>query len=359
MCGGKRQRHAAFGWDSRQGHRKRVAKAVSPLVPRSAATLQGTFLSRLDSMTSRIQNSGWLHAPQFAAFAAGDTDAHRIFSGQDGWVERLGADALISYKNATARDAMLADFATFAAAVDWQPQRVFGKFLPRQNEDRDAPTLLSGDPALPLTTVVRESGIPYGLDFAAGYSAGLFLDQRANRALLRDAAPKRMLNTFAYTCSFSVVAALEGAETVSVDLSKKSLDRGRANFALNAIATDTHHRFLADDVIEVLPRLARRGEKFDAIVLDPPTFSRGNKGRRWRVEDHFADLLIAALEVAAPTARILLSTNCTKLAVSDLERIARFALKFARRPGQTHLSPQLPDFPTGHGARTLWLTMRG
>ena len=254
---------------------------------------------------------------------------------------------------------MLADLAPFAASVDWQPQRVFGKFLPRQNEDRDAPTLISGDPALPLTTVVRESGIRYGLDFAAGYSAGLFLDQRANRALLRDAAPKRMLNTFAYTCSFSLVAALAGAETVSVDLSKKSLDRGRANFSLNAIATDTHHRFLADDVLDVLPRLARRGEKSDAIVLDPPTFSRGNKGRRWRVEEHFADLLIAALEVAAPAARILISTNCTKLAVSDLERIARFALKFARRAGETQLSPQLPDFPSGHGARTLWLTLRG
>ena len=242
--------------------------------------------------------------------------------------------------------------------MEWQPQRVFGKFLPRQNEDRDAPTLLTGDPALPLTTVVRESGIRYGLDFAAGYSAGLFLDQRANRALLRDVAPKRMLNTFAYTCSFSVVAALAGAETVSVDLSKKSLDRGRANFALNGIATDTNHRFLADDVLDVLPRFARRGEKFDAIALDPPTFSRGNKGRRWRVEEHFADLLIAALEVAASNARILLSTNCTKLAVSDLERIGRFALKFVRRPGDFQPGRQIPDFPSSHGARTLWLTLR-
>ena len=285
--------------------------------------------------------------------------------------------------------------------MQWQPRRVFGKLLPRHNEDRDAPALLTGDPALPLTTVVREGGIRYALDFAAGYSAGLFLDQRANRALLRAAAPRRLLNTFAYTCSFSVAAALAGAETLSVELSKKSLDRGRANFALNAIPTDSPqtaetplssrkpgesraqpkgksfatlceplhpsapspvkspHRFLADDVLDVLPRLARRGEKFDAIVLDPPTFSRGHKGRRWRVEEHFADLLIAALEVAAPAARILLSTNCATLALSDLERLARFALKFARRPCETHPGPQLPDFPPGHGARTLWLALRG
>ena len=310
-------------------------------------------------MTLRAHHGGWLSAPQFAAFPTAGTDAHRIFSGPDGWVERLGSDALVSYKSDAARDGMIAGLPPWAASAGWQPRRVFGKLLPRHNEDRDVPALISGDPAPPLTVVVRESGVRYALDFAAGYSAGLFLDQRANRALLRDAAPKRLLNTFAYTCSFSVAAALAGAETVSVDLSKKSLDRGRANFALNGIAADSRHRFLADDVLDVLPRLARRGEKFDAIVLDPPTFSRGGKGRRWRVEEHFEDLLIAALEVASPLARILLSTNCTTLDAGDLGRLARFALKFVRRPGELHPGPQLPDFPPGHGARTLWISLRG
>ena len=310
-------------------------------------------------MTSRVHKSAWLAAPQFAAFAAADTDAHRIFSGPDGWVERLGSDALVSCKSDAAREEMMAGLSQWSALVEWRPRRVFGKLLPRRNEDRDIPSLLSGDATLAPGAVVREAGVRYALDFAAGYSAGLFLDQRANRARLREAAPGRMLNTFAYTCSFSVAAALAGAETVSVDLSKKSLDRGRANFSLNGIAADTRHRFLANDVLDVLPRLARRGEKFDAIVLDPPTFSRGHKGRRWRAEEDFEALLIAALEVAAPIARILLSTNCTKLEVSDLERLARFALKFARRPGELHPAPQLPDFPHGHGARTLWLTLRG
>jgi 23S rRNA (cytosine1962-C5)-methyltransferase len=179
-----------------------------------------------------------------------------------------------------------------------------------------------------------------------------------NRAFMRGVAPKRMLNTFAYTCSFSVVAALAGAETVSIDLSKKSLDRGRANFLLNDLDPNARHRFLADDVLDVLPRLARRGEKFDAIVLDPPTFSRGNKGRRWQVEQHLEELVLAAMEVAAPSSRILVSTNCAKLQQGDLERVARFALKFHRRAGDLHREPQPPDFPPGHGARTLWITLR-
>ena len=302
---------------------------------------------------------GWITSAQLAVFDAAGTDAHRIFSDGDGWVERLAEDVLISHKTDGARDAMRDALAEWCAAIGWLPRRIFGKLLPRQNEDRDPPLLLAGDASLPLTGEVRENGVRYGLDFAAGYSAGLFLDQRMNRAFVRNAAPKRMLNTFAYTCSFSVVAALAGAETVSVDLSRKSLDRGKANFALNDLDAKAGHNFMADDVLEVLPRLARRGEKFDAIVLDPPTFSRGNNGRRWQVEQHLEALVIAAMEVAAPRARMLVSTNCTKLQFADLERVARFALKFHRRPGDVHREAQPPDFPPGHGARTLWISLRG
>ena len=302
---------------------------------------------------------GWITPAQSGAFEAAGTDAYRMFSDADGWVERLAGDVLISHKSDFTLDAMRDALAGWTTANDWQPRRIFAKLLPKQNEDRDPPVLVGGDASLPLTGEVRENGVRYALDFAAGYSAGLFLDQRMNRAAMRHAAPKRMLNTFAYTCSFSVAAALAGAETVSIDLSKKSLDRGRANFALNALDANAGHKFLADDVLEVLPRLARRGEKFDAIVLDPPTFSRGNKGRRWQVEQDLEELVLSAMEVTAPSARILVSTNCTKLQQGDLERVARFALKFHRRAGDLQREPQPADFPPGHGARTMWISLRG
>ena len=310
-------------------------------------------------MISRIQGQRWLSSQQLTVFSAADTDAHRLFSGPAGWVERFGEDALISYKTEAARDEIASGLSRWSETSGWVPRRVFAKFLPRQNEDRDAPVLISGDASLPMSTLVREAGVQFGIDFGAGYSAGLFLDQRANRARLRQLTPRRLLNTFAYTGSFSVVAALAGADTVSIDLSKKSLDRARANFVLNTIDPGGGHRFLADDVLDVLPRLARRGERFDAIVLDPPTFSRGNKGRRWRAEDHFEDLLHAALEVASPAAHVLLSTNCTRIQVADLERLARFASKLVRRPAVYHRGVSLPDFPPGHGAHTLWMTLRG
>jgi len=216
---------------------------------------------------------------------------------------------------------------------------------------------LQGDATLPVETVVLESHIRFGLDFSAGYSVGLFLDQRANRAFLRNQPVRRVLNTFAYTCSFSVVAALAGAETVSADLSQKSLDRGRLNFTLNGLDPSAH-RFIADDVQELLPRMARRKEKFDTIILDPPTFSRGNKGRRFRAEDDLQSLLSAAMEVAAPGGRILLSTNCTKLRTGDLESLARFCLKNARLNGTLQQLPALVDFPDGTAASTLWIQLR-
>jgi 23S rRNA (cytosine1962-C5)-methyltransferase len=220
--------------------------------------------------------------------------------------------------------------------------------------------LLAGDAAAPLVTVVGENGMRFGLDFAAGYSAGLFIDQRANRALVRRDAGRRVLNTFAYTCSFSVAAALAGAETVSIDLSKKSLDRGRENFALNGLdATgENRHRFYADDVLDVLPRLARKGETFDTIILDPPTFSRGHKGRKFQAEHDLEALLLTALNLAAPRAKILLSTNCTRLTRRALETLARFALKGVRRTADLHNEPPLPDIPADSAAQTLWLVLR-
>ena len=302
----------------------------------------------------------WLSSAALAGFAAAGTNAHRLGTTAGGWVERFAGDVLISHQDDAAREAALAGLAAWSALHGFTAERVFGKYLPRQNEDRAAPVLLAGEAAAPLGTVVEENGMRFGLDFAAGYSAGLFIDQRANRALVRRDGGRRLLNTFAYTCSFSVAAALAGAETVSIDLSKKSLERGRANFALNGLeaAGENRHRFYADDVLEVLPRLARKGETFDTIILDPPTFSRGHKGRKFQAEHDLAALLTSALALAAPRAKILLSTNCTRLSRRALETLARFALKGVRRTADFHTEPPLPDFPADAGAQTLWLFLR-
>ena len=299
----------------------------------------------------------WISASTLAGLEASRTTAHRIASSAGTWIERFRDDLLISHKDESTRDQVLASLSAWEEKCGVRFRRVFGKFLPRDPEERRAPLLWRGDETLPLTGIVEEHGLRFGVEFAAGYSSGLFIDQRGNRAFLRARRPKRVLNTFAYTCAFSVAAAVSGAQTVSVDLSKNSLERGRANFVLNDL-DPTAHRFIADDVLETLPRLARRGESFDAIILDPPTFSRGNKGRRFQVEHDLEGLLVSALEVAAPRADVLLSTNCTRLDARALEQIARAALKLRRRSAEYHREPELPDIPQKFAARTLWLRLK-
>jgi 23S rRNA (cytosine1962-C5)-methyltransferase len=299
----------------------------------------------------------WIDFGTARDFATEKTDCYRLCTKADGWAERFGADILVSNKTEAARDAIVRELTEWSSAAPQIFTRVFVRFLPKQNAERHAPQLLKGDAAASLTGMVRERGVCYAVDFGAGYSAGLFLDQRENRQFVRRAAPGRLLNCFAYTCSFSVVAALGGGATLSIDLSKKSLERGRDNFMLNKLATD-QHRFLADDVLRVLPRLARKSEKFDCIILDPPTFSRSRSGKSWQVEHDFEKLLLAALEVAERNAKILLSTNCTRLDARALEVMARFCLKETRRAGSFQGSLPLPDFPRDAGARSLWLLLR-
>jgi 23S rRNA (cytosine1962-C5)-methyltransferase len=299
----------------------------------------------------------WIDFGLVRDFAAEKTEAYRLCTKPEGWAERYGPDALISYKTEAARDTILHQLEEWSRLADQRIERIFARYLPKQNAERQAPTLLRGDSTAPLRRTVLERGVCYAIDFAAGYSTGLFLDQRENRQFVRRTAPHRTLNCFAYTCSFSVVAGLAGGSTVSVDLSHKSLNRGRENFTLNGMSLN-QHRFIVDDVMTVLPRLARKGELFDAIILDPPTFSRSRNGKAFQVEHDFEKLLLAALQVAERDGKILLSTNCTRLEVRTLEVMGRFCLKASRRAGNFVASVPLPDFPPGAGARSLWLLLR-
>jgi 23S rRNA (cytosine1962-C5)-methyltransferase len=282
---------------------------------------------------------------ELAALSREETTAHRLWTGPDGWVERLGDDYLISGKSDA--DHTFASLPGWLDALGLEPKRVFMRRLVKQPKEKDSPEQIFGE-ELPLQTVVSERGLKFGIDFTAGYSTGLFCDQRTNRTHLESLRPRRVLNCFSYTCAFSVAAARAGADTLSLDLSRKSLDRGRENFALNDLAGD-QHRFIADDVFQVLPKLARRGEKFDAIILDPPTFSRGTKGNVFRAERDFRELLELARAVAARGAGILLSTNAHEMDVHALKGVAHRL--------RTKAVPPPPEYPPGSAASTLWVML--
>jgi 23S rRNA (cytosine1962-C5)-methyltransferase len=98
-------------------------------------------------------------------------------------------------------------------------------------------------------------------------------------------------------------------------------------------------------------RLARRGERFDAIILDPPTFGRGGGRRTFRIERDFAGLVRAAGEVSEDGGVILLSTNFRAWGTARLEGIGR-----ANLPAGTvfECGPLQRDFLAGEGASSVW-----
>ena len=290
----------------------------------------------------------WITDALLHNLEAEGTTACRVAMGRDFWIERFGASALISGRSDIG--SLPEDLLTRAEEAGWALNRIFLRRLVREPGQLDVPTQIFGDPQASPREVVSESGLLYEIDFSASYSVGLFTDQRANREFLRARKPARLLNTFAYTCAFSLAAAHVGAETVSVDVSKSSLQRGRHNFELNGIAI-TSHRFVPEDVPAYLRRLSKRGETFDAVILDPPTFGRAGSGKTFRVERDFCALLAATSEIVSLGGAILLSTNFSGWTTRDLISTASGIL-----PPETRFQivPPPPDFFGDTPSATVW-----
>lgn len=201
--------------------------------------------------------------------------------------------------------------------------------------------------APPAELVVRENGLKFLLRPLDPGGVGLFFDQRANRRRLGAlASGGKMLNLFAYTCAFSVAAARGGAtETVSVDVSRRSLEWGRENFRLNGL-DDAAHRFLAWDAREAVRRLAKRGERFRVAVLDPPSFGRSKSGGAFSVKQDFAALAGETLALLEPGGSLLASVNFGGWGPREFEAALRAGAKRAgRRMGEFVWAPQGFDFP--------------
>jgi hypothetical protein len=110
----------------------------------------------------------WIDFGLVRDFAAEETAAYRLSTKPDCWVERYGPDALVSYKTEAALEQTLPELKEWALLANQQFERVFGRYLPKQNAERNPPQLLSGDERTPLQGTVLERGVCYGLDFGAG-----------------------------------------------------------------------------------------------------------------------------------------------------------------------------------------------
>ncbi len=304
-------------------------------------------------------------------------NAFRLIHGaSDGWpgwfVEKLG-DFLLSQFELPLTPQQNEELARLAKIHS--SRGAYHKILSRhvrQSKISDAsPPLVFGE-AAPERFEILENGIRYEMSFSEGYSVGLFLDQRDNRrrfltgyiaadlSFLEIRNPKsEILNCFAYTCGFSVCAAKAGVRTTSLDLSKKYLEWGKRNFTLNGI-DPAQHDFIYGDTFDWLRRLAKKGRAFDAIVLDPPTFSQSKEHGTFRADKDYSKLVTAALPVLKPNGVLLASTNAAdwppEKFLADIETAIRAA---KRKILKQHYVPQPPDFPISREEsaylKTVWL----
>jgi 23S rRNA (cytosine1962-C5)-methyltransferase len=216
-------------------------------------------------------------------------------------------------------------------------------------EDQIAPRLPVWGEAAPPELIVYEQSVPFEVRLGDGLRTGLFLDQRDNRARVRKLAQgKRVLNLFAYTGSFSVVALLGGASSVtSVDVSRTALAWADRNVA--RVGGTGRHRSVADDAFSVLKQLAQRGERFDVVILDPPSYSTTKRGR-FRAKADYPALCAAALEVLADTGTLLACINHHGVSRSALRRFVQMAARTAGRSARILRDlPTASDFPAEPG----------
>jgi 23S rRNA (cytosine1962-C5)-methyltransferase len=166
-----------------------------------------------------------------------------------------------------------------------------------------------GDTAVTIT----EHDWRLTLDVAEGHKTGFYLDQRDNRLrfaqLVKQLQAKSVLNCYCYTGGFSVAALAGGAtRVVSVDSSAPALERAKAHVALNGF--DMAHAEFADaDVNAYLREALKRGERFDAIVLDPPKFAP-TAAHADRASRAYKDINRLALKLLAPGG-LLLTFSCS------------------------------------------------
>lgn len=280
-----------------------------------------------------------------ALLAAPDVTAYRVLDGRGDGVhgvslDRYGPAAVLNLDEDAGPSREGATAAAHAILESMRPmglEAVYVKELVRDRsrlggrapDEARAAVPRAGAPQ-PPTLVVREYDCRFEIRPYDGFSTGLFLDHREHRRALAERRPARVLNLFAYTCAFAVPLVAKGSMVTNVDVSARYLDWGRRNLALNGFDASAS-RFRRMGAFEFLAFAARHAEeRFDLVIVDPPTFAAGDKRRGvnpWKAVDDYPELVRAATRVLTPNGIIFAASNTRELAVPGaLATLVRRAL---------------------------------
>jgi 23S rRNA (cytosine1962-C5)-methyltransferase len=335
-----------------------VLEAPAPL---EFAAADGGVLDHPRLLARALELAAMRRVSLWRAYESGETTAFRWVNGLGDGIPDVYIDVydrwLAVRVDGDERDADEVSLAAALSTLGFAGAQI--KRHPRQaNELLDATGAraraapdepLFGGPA-PESFLVHERGMPFEIRLRDGLRSGLFLDQRDNRAWLREVCRgTRVLNLFGYTGSFSVAALVGGASHVTtVDLSRAALAWADRN--VERIGASDRHRSIAQDAFVALRDLAASGERFDRIVLDPPSYSTSKRGRFRAIKDYPA-LCAAALAVLADDGLLLASVNHHGISREQLRSHVRAAARIANRSILSIRDrPTQRDFPLEPGA---------
>ncbi len=180
---------------------------------------------------------------------------------------------------------------------------------------------------IPEAWQVRYKDLTFSIKTMGFKHTGLFPEQAVNwdytRQLIRESGRDdvKVLNLFAYTGGATVACLKEGAQVVHVDASKGMVQWAKENAKLSGVEEE-NVRWIVDDCIKFVQREIRRGNKYDIIILDPPSYGRGPKGEVWRLEDSIYDFVRLVVQLLSDNPiMVLLNSYTTGLSASVMKYI--------------------------------------
>lgn len=229
--------------------------------------------------------------------------------------------------------------------------------------DREEGNRWHGRANLPESWTIETAGIRFKLGGTDFGHLGIFPEQRAQWSWIRSrvaaaAAVGRhlsVLNLFAYSGGSTMAAALGGAEVCHLDASKGMVEWARENAALNGLS-QSPVRWIVDDARKFMRRELRRGRRYDAVILDPPTFGRGAAGEMYKIERDLKETLDLAAELLSERPLFVLFSSHTPgmspVAASNV--VGQLFADAKVEAGEMLLEGSGLKCPSGVYCRALW-----
>ena len=200
---------------------------------------------------------------------------------------------------------------------------------------------------LPKSWQIKYKDLTFNIKPMGFKHTGIFPEQAVNwdwmMNKIKDSARDiKVLNLFAYTGGASVACLKAGASVCHVDSSKGMCEWAKENVASSGLR-DKPIRFLVDDVVKFVNREIRRGNKYDAIIMDPPSYGRGKNGEVWKFEDNIADLVKLCMNVLSDRPLFfLINSYTTGISSQVLENLLRMNISKKAKGRFSHGELGLP-----------------